>query len=159
MNIGALDRHMSNRNTQDMNSQEHKLGADKMLKELINKLKVINSNIISSLDYPYRMEYIGKYLKVLKSLNNTCVGIEGLVVEETKNTLRILDSRSKANTNKYRIVTVFKKGSIFNIQGHVLNGDWISRSPEDRVNANLDIYKIKSFNKLITNQLGDGLII
>lgn len=116
---------------------------DNSLKELDDKSKTIRLAI----DYPYKMEYIGKTVRVLKALNKEYRNIEGLVVEETKNTLKIL---KRDRFGRYKITTIFKKGSIFNIQGFILNGDWILKRPEERIKARLDIHKIRAFNKMFT---------
>ncbi|RLI86718.1 MAG: ribonuclease P protein subunit [Archaeoglobales archaeon] len=82
-------------------------------------------------------EWIGLNVEVVKSPNPCEVGIEGVVVDETKNTLKI-------DTEK-GLKTVIKRGRTFRVRfaGKVLDvsGDLINFRPEERIKRGLLILK------------------
>jgi len=70
-------------------------------------------------------EWIGKHLKVVESTNKDAQHIEGVIVDETKNTISVETERG---TKK-----VQKRGTIFEIDGQQVSGDNILASPEERI--------------------------
>jgi len=77
-----------------------------------------------------RYEFIGTEAKVVKSMNPSCVGIRGKVIDETKNTFTVLHNGEKKMVVKDTAVFHFKfsDGTIVEIDGKLLVG-----RPEDRL--------------------------
>jgi ribonuclease P protein subunit POP4 len=79
-------------------------------------------------------EFIGRELTITKAYDPTLLGVNGIVRDETRNTLRV-EAHGK-------ILTVPKLGTIFNLKtetGEIftVNGDQVSYRPEDRVKKGL----------------------
>lgn len=78
-------------------------------------------------------EWIGLEVEVVDSPNPCEIGIKGKVVDETKNTLKILTEKG--------LKTVVKKGRVFRVKfaGKVLDvkGDLINFRPEERIKKGL----------------------
>lgn len=72
-----------------------------------------------------KTELIGQNIKIIKSKNISNIGLEGKIIDETKNTLRI---RLKESEKK-----LIKKNIIFTIQGKIIKGDEINLRPEERI--------------------------
>jgi len=70
-------------------------------------------------------EWIGKHGKVVSSTNPDALGIEGTIVDETKNTVTIETPRGDKK--------VQKRGTVFAIDGHQVSGDDVLASPEERI--------------------------
>lgn len=89
-----------------------------------------------------RADFHGAMLVVSASKNPALVGIKGIVIQETKNTFRLI-------TKEDRVVTVSKVGTVFAFesQGNLykLNGSQLAMSPHQRartkpkIRAKLDI--------------------
>ncbi|MCD6469479.1 ribonuclease P protein subunit [Candidatus Bathyarchaeota archaeon] len=75
-------------------------------------------------------EFIGLKVKVVKSTNPSCIGLSGLVIDETKNTFRILSKKGEKTLIKENCVFHFilPDKTMVEIDGKVLIG-----RPEDRV--------------------------
>ncbi|MBD3318611.1 ribonuclease P protein subunit [Candidatus Woesearchaeota archaeon] len=77
----------------------------------------------------YRMELIGKTVKIEASNNKSLVGLEGTVIDETKHSFVILTSKGKKR--------VMKKGCTFAfvIDGKtvLIAGDKIDVAPAERI--------------------------
>lgn len=73
----------------------------------------------------HQQEFIGKHAKVTKAANKQLQGIEGKIVDETKNTFTI-----KTQTKELKIL---KKGNEFQINNQKINGEKITRRPEERI--------------------------
>lgn len=77
----------------------------------------------------YRYEFIGKNTKITKSNNESIVGLEGKVIDETKHTFVILTSKGRKR--------VMKKGNVFEFRFDgkktPIEGDLINISPEERI--------------------------
>ncbi len=77
-------------------------------------------------------ELIGLYVKVLKHDDPSLIGVEGIIVDETKNTLKIrIDNKTK---------TILKKGALllFKLSDKVevlVNGEQILGRPEERLKS------------------------
>ena len=69
----------------------------------------------------YRGEIIGKTIKIIDSKNPSNVGIQGKVVNETKNTL-VIDGKR-----------VFKKNIIIKINNQTVEGKQLLKRPEERI--------------------------
>ena len=70
-------------------------------------------------------EWVGKHGKVVQATNENLIGIEGVVVDETKNTITF---ETKQGEKK-----VPKKGTVFAINGHKIIGDNVVVAPEERI--------------------------
>jgi RNase P/RNase MRP subunit p29 len=73
------------------------------------------------------IETIGKSIRIEGSTNKSLVGLEGEIVWETKNTLKI-----KA---KKKIITALKGCSVFKIDNHIINGKDLLKRSEERKNV------------------------
>ncbi len=77
-------------------------------------------------------ELIGLYVKVLRHNDSSLVGLEGIVIDETKNTLKLrIDNKTK---------TILKKGALllFKLSDKVevlVNGEQILGRPEERLKS------------------------
>ncbi len=82
-------------------------------------------------------EWIGLNVEVVKSVNPCEVGIRGKVVDETKNTLKIMTEKG--------LKTVIKKGRVFRVKfaGKLMDvsGDLINFRPEERIKRGLILLK------------------
>jgi ribonuclease P protein subunit POP4 len=72
-----------------------------------------------------RHELIGLKVKITKSSNTTLVGVEGEVVDETRNTLKI---RTKSGVKQ-----VLKNTCTFDFAGAEIDGNKILGRPENRL--------------------------
>jgi len=70
-------------------------------------------------------ELIGKKIKIIESKNKSLIGIEGYVVDETKNML-FIESDGK-------IRKIVKDQCIFEIDGKRIEGKDIAKRPEERI--------------------------
>ena len=70
-------------------------------------------------------EWIGKHAKIVRAKNPSHANITGVVVDETKNTITIQTEKG--------IKKVPKHGSVFNINGHEVQGDDVLAAPEERI--------------------------
>ena len=70
-------------------------------------------------------EWIGKHVKVLAASNTHHAGIEGMVVDETQNTIVI--------QTEWGVKRVPKHGSVFTINGTEVPGDEVLVAPEERI--------------------------
>lgn len=79
-------------------------------------------------------EFIGLQVKVVKSPNPSCIGLTGLVVDETRNTLIVRNKNSNKRIIKRAAVFQFTMtdGTIVQIDGNTILG-----RPEDRVKNRL----------------------
>jgi len=75
-------------------------------------------------------ELIGLGAKVAKSTNRDCVGILGIVIDETRNTLVIRQDNSDKIVPKETTIFQFtlSNGSVVEVEGNAIVG-----RPEDRV--------------------------
>jgi len=73
------------------------------------------------------MIFIGKSVKVLQAANKTYVDIEGVIIDETKNTFII-----KTNTGEK---IVLKKDTEFNIDNEIIQGNKITKRLENRLKS------------------------
>lgn len=77
-----------------------------------------------------RYEFIGTEAKVAKSSNQSCVGIKGKVIDETRNTFTIIHNGERKMIVKNTSIFHFKfsDGTVVEIDGKLLVG-----RPEDRL--------------------------
>lgn len=73
----------------------------------------------------HQQEYIGKTIKIIKSTNKNQDGITGTIIDETKNTFTI-----QSQTKEIKIT---KNGKTFEINNQKINGDTITKRPEERI--------------------------
>lgn len=74
----------------------------------------------------YAAEFIGAKIKVIGAANRDLQGIEGSIIDETKNAFKI-------RTNRQEEKTVLKKNATFIINDAKVNGDEIIKRPEERI--------------------------
>ncbi len=88
-------------------------------------------------EYIIAHEWIGLNVEVVNSTNQSEVGIKGKVVDETKNTLKILTEKG--------LKTVIKRGRVFRVKfaGKLIDvsGDLINFRPEERIKKGLMLLK------------------
>ena len=70
-------------------------------------------------------EWIGKYVKVTKAKNPSLAGLEGIIIDETRNMI-IIESRKGVRR-------VPKHGNVFNIEGKEVQGEEVLVAPEERI--------------------------
>jgi len=73
-----------------------------------------------------REEYIGENIEVKNSKNKQLIGIKGIVLDETKNTFLIKTTDKKQKN-------ILKKDSTFEINNKTIDGNQITKRPEDRI--------------------------
>lgn len=73
----------------------------------------------------YQQEFIGSKVKVIKATNKQQENIEGKIIDETKNTFTIQTSK--------KTITITKNKKTFEINGQKIEGDKITKRPEDRI--------------------------
>jgi len=73
----------------------------------------------------YAENFIGKYIKIISSSDPNQIGIEGIVIYETKNTFHILKGE--------KIKIIPKKPNIFLINNQIIEGYKILFTPEMRL--------------------------
>ena len=70
-------------------------------------------------------EWTGKHVRVATAANPSQKGMEGVVVDETRNTVIIETEKG--------IKRVQKHGTVFEIDGHEVAGDEVLAAPEERI--------------------------
>jgi len=75
-----------------------------------------------------RGEIIGKYVKIIDAKNKTLIGIEGKIIDETKNTITLETKRGRKKLIKSQITLNFINENI------IINGKKIALRPEERIN-------------------------
>ena len=73
----------------------------------------------------HQQEFIGKTITIKKSQNKQQESITGKIIDETKNTFRI--------QTKTKTITIMKQGKTFTINKETINGDKITKRPEERI--------------------------
>ena len=73
------------------------------------------------------MNFIGLTIKVKEAKNKTLLGVEGKVIDETKNTLVVETAKGTK--------TLLKRGVVFYVKekGMVIKGKDIMEKPEERI--------------------------
>ena len=74
--------------------------------------------------------WIGKHARVVSSTNKNFKEIEGVVVDETRNTVMIETEKG--------VKRVQKHGTVFEIDGHEVEVDEILATPEERIRIKVD---------------------
>lgn len=74
-----------------------------------------------------KSEFIGGRIRVIESSQKSLEGIEGTVVDETKNTLTVLDEVSK---KRKRLI---KSTIIFTLRGKRIDGKSVALQPHERI--------------------------
>ena len=75
-------------------------------------------------------EWIGKHAKITKAANKSLTGLEGTVVDETRNTVIIETEKG--------VKRVQKHGTVFEIDGQEVEGDEVLAAPEERIKIKVD---------------------
>jgi len=73
----------------------------------------------------FKEEYIGENVQITKSKNKSLIGLQGTIIDETKNTFKI---KTKEKTK-----VVLKNTSTFIIKGQKITGEKITKKPQDRI--------------------------
>ncbi|MFA5797241.1 MAG: ribonuclease P protein subunit [Candidatus Woesearchaeota archaeon] len=76
-----------------------------------------------------KIEFIGQPVEIIKSRNRQLVGLSGKIVDETKQSFKILIN--KRTFREFKLV--FKKDAGFIINGKVIDGNKILKRPEERI--------------------------
>ena len=76
-------------------------------------------------------EFIGKETEIVSSRNKQLWGMKGKIVDETRNSFKILVP--KGNFKEFKIV--MKMGNTFRIGNKVFEGSKLTKRPEDRIKA------------------------
>jgi ribonuclease P protein subunit POP4 len=76
-----------------------------------------------------RDEFIGEQVEIVRSNNRQLLGLTGKIVDETRDSLKILVN--KTNFREFKMV--FKKGNVFRIGNMTVEGNKIAKRPEDRI--------------------------
>lgn len=74
-------------------------------------------------------EFIGKEVEIVVTKNKSILGMKGKIVDETKNSFKILVN--KRNFREFKLV--MKKDNLFAIGKKIIVGNKIMKSPEDRI--------------------------
>lgn len=69
-----------------------------------------------------RKEFIGKRIKIIDAKNPSNIGIEGVVIDETKN-MFVIENGKK----------IIKKNVIIQIDNKIIEGKKLTKRPEDRI--------------------------
>jgi len=76
-----------------------------------------------------KAELIGKHVKVVDAENKGLIGIEGTIVDETRNTLKVETNNGEKTLVKDQVtITMEHKGNTFEVNGKLL----VNR-PEERI--------------------------
>jgi ribonuclease P protein subunit POP4 len=70
-------------------------------------------------------EWIGKHARIIAAKNKSLEGLEGTVVDETRNTVTMETNRGIKRAQKH--------GTVFEIEGQEVQGDEILMAPEERI--------------------------
>lgn len=68
-----------------------------------------------------RNEFIGKHIKVIDAKNASDIGIEGRVINETKN-MFVLENKK-----------IIKQNVTIEVDGKIINGEKLAKRPEERI--------------------------
>ncbi|MAF99257.1 MAG: ribonuclease P [Nanoarchaeota archaeon] len=68
---------------------------------------------------------IGKQVKIVQSSNPSDVAIEGIIVDETKNTIKIKQEKMTK--------TIMKKNVTIELDGKLIDGKTLLKRPEERI--------------------------
>lgn len=74
--------------------------------------------------------FIGKHLKIINSSSEMLKGIEGIVIDETKNTFEIETSKGRKKIDKNQ--------ATFEIEGYLISGKHILKQPEQRLKMRIN---------------------
>ena len=72
-----------------------------------------------------KTELIGKKIEIIQSNNKSLIGIQGKIVDETKNMLSIETDGKTRN--------IVKDQCVFEIEGKTVEGKEITKRPEERI--------------------------
>ena len=75
--------------------------------------------------------FIGKEAEIVKARNKQLLGLKGKIVDETKNSFKMLIN--KRNFREFKMI--MKQGNIFMINNKIIDGSKISRKIEDRIKS------------------------
>ena len=86
---------------------------------------------------PRRMNYIGKQGKVVDARNKSLIDINGLIIDETQKTIKLL-----IQDNEVKII--LKNGTKLLIEGYLINGKDIMKRQVDRISMKIrKVFKIR----------------
>jgi ribonuclease P protein subunit POP4 len=70
-------------------------------------------------------EWVGKHAKIINASNKSLEGLEGTVVDETRNTVIIETEKGVKRVQKHK--------TVFEIDGQEVMGDEVLAAPEERI--------------------------
>jgi ribonuclease P protein subunit POP4 len=76
-----------------------------------------------------RDEFIGKNFEIVRSTNKQLQGLQGKIVDETRDSFKVLIN--KKNFKEFKMI--FKNGNTFKIGSLTVDGSKIMKRPEDRI--------------------------
>ncbi len=71
-----------------------------------------------------KKEFIGKRIKVIDAKNPSNIGIEGVVIDETKNTFVIENKKLRK---------IIKQNVVIEVDGAIIDGKKLAKRPEERI--------------------------
>lgn len=77
----------------------------------------------------YQQEFIGKNVEITKSNIKHQEGMKGTIIDETKNTFTV----ELHTENSARKAVIMKKGKTFKINNDQIEGNKITKRPEERI--------------------------
>jgi RNase P/RNase MRP subunit p29 len=73
----------------------------------------------------HQQEFIGKQVEILKSKNKQQEKLKGQIIDETKNTFTL--------KTENKTITILKKDKTFTINKQKIDGNKITKRPEERI--------------------------
>ena len=70
-------------------------------------------------------EFIGRNVEIIESHNAQLIGLKGKIVDETKNSFKMLIGKN--------VKVILKNGSKFRIEDTIFEGDKLLKRSEDRI--------------------------
>lgn len=70
-------------------------------------------------------ELIGKKIKIIDSKNPQLIGVEGTIIDESKNMLSI--------EKDGKVIQIVKDQCVFDVEGQTVEGEKIAKRPEERI--------------------------
>jgi len=74
---------------------------------------------------PFKPTVIGRKIKIMKSRNEENIGIQGTILDETRNTLLVETSKGQK--------IIVKSGNQFKIDDNIIDGNALVGKPEERI--------------------------
>lgn len=72
-----------------------------------------------------KQELIGAHVRIAHATAKQLIGLEGTIIDETKNTLKIKTTKG--------VKTILKKGAFLNVGQLIIDGSFLVGRPEERI--------------------------